>query len=210
MKSPLVFLLLLLCVVIDSFSLAHAGDESGCQDSSSLIVKLMSIRDQNIKVNRDGIIKILRSAIGIPDDPQAVDWNERKFAKLTCLLLAAHIVSGQVDEGFDMSNKPTFTVDPPEETGLASGVSPEAIDDPLLRKDYENRIKKNSANAILFKEQVEIRKKRDIILHYTAEYINHYFNKGENEKIFSVIETCAPSMREMLLPYLETAQPLTK
>lgn len=173
---------------------------------SVLTTKLSDIKKQNAKIGLNDINGIIKDVIGLPDNPTATDWDKQKFEKLTYLILVCQIVSGQVDKTFNMSKLPTLHVPPPDGFGLAPGVDPEVIQDPVLRKDYENRIKANEAYASLLKEQVEIQRNQAKMLNYTERYIAHYFTKEEQKEVLNILKDRVPLLREKLLLHLATHQ----
>lgn len=67
-------------------------------------------------------------------------------------------IRASLDKDFDAIDKPFRNLAPPHETGLPSGVAPEAIKDPILRKAYEKALAHNAKKAEYYNKQSQLRK----------------------------------------------------
>jgi len=90
----------------------------------------------------------------------AVRKNLRK-EQTRLLLRALQRVEKAIDRNWDKEDTGVMNVSPPSETGLPSGISPDAIKDPKLRAEYEAAIQANREKIARYNQQVQVRSLKD-------------------------------------------------
>jgi hypothetical protein len=90
----------------------------------------------------------------VPEDP----WARQRLAGARRWLQAWSRLQREIDEGFDFEDMPALSVEPPAGSGVEAGTSPEAVEDPELRKRYEEAIEDNQRKAAEYSRQMELRR----------------------------------------------------
>jgi len=82
-----------------------------------------------------------------PRAPKEQEWADQRKKDVEVRFHAWKRLIDAIDPNWDPNDKAVRNVAPPIETGLPSGVVPEAIKDPKLRAEYEAAIDKNRQKA---------------------------------------------------------------
>jgi len=116
-----------------------------------------------------------------PNSPKGEDFAQLRKKDVEIRLHAWKRLIDAIDPNWDPNDKPVRNVAPPTETGLPSGVTPEAIKDSKLRAEYKQAIDKNRKKAEKYLKQSKMRDwlksypksaERDIILAYSEPPFN--------------------------------------
>ena len=83
-------------------------------------------------------------------------WLRERREKAALWLHALRRLEKQTDRNFDIKNRPSMRVYPPDETRLPPGSPPSAIKDPFLRAKYEAAIASNKSKSQRFKEHLPL------------------------------------------------------
>ena len=111
-----------------------------------------------------------------PNSPKGEDFAQRRKKDVQIRLHAWKRLIDAIDPNWDPNDKPVRNVVPPTETGLPSGVTPEAIKDSKLRAEYIQAIDKNRKKAEKYLKQSKLLDwlkrypksvERDIVLAYS-------------------------------------------
>lgn len=82
------------------------------------------------------------------------------------------------DEKFDPKDLPVLNVTPPEGARVRfSGMSPESIEDPKLRAEYEKAIEANAKKIVYYNKQYRLRQDEDFILKNAVKYISKFYSR---------------------------------
>ncbi len=79
----------------------------------------------------------------------------------------------ELDPDFNPEDVPEINIAPPAETGLPAGVDPSEIEDPELRRIYENDLRKNNEKTQYYNEQWKLRSLHE---QYRPNLV-HFFSK---------------------------------
>ena len=97
-----------------------------------------------------------------------------------------------IDEEFDFSDLPERNVEPPPmpDYQLPPGITPDAIEDPVLRKEYERTIEKNAIKTRNYNKQVTLRRDNENFLNALKRNIVHIFSlpPSETEKLRPLLD----------------------
>ena len=91
-----------------------------------------------------------------PNSPKGEDFAQRRKKDVQIRLHAWKRLIDAIDPNWDPNDKPVRNVVPPTETGLPSGVTPEAIKDSKLRAEYIQAIDKNRKKAEKYLKQSKL------------------------------------------------------
>lgn len=86
------------------------------------------------------------------------------------------------DPLWDPNLRPFRNLSPPPETGLPSGIAPEAIEDPYLRAQYETELHANRELGRRNEEQREIEKLRKAVLYRIAQFVEFAYCPTEEDR----------------------------
>lgn len=86
------------------------------------------------------------------------EWIQQRRLKLELWLRAIDKVDRMIDVHFNPKDVPAGSIAPPMGTRADAGVSPEAIKDPKLRKQYEEALKANAEKADRYRLQYGLRR----------------------------------------------------
>jgi hypothetical protein len=84
-------------------------------------------------------------------------WTAERITKARLWLHAWRRLERGINRSFDFNDRSTLNVMPPRETGLPSGVAPEAIRDAALRGKYEAALAANSKKIQEYSRQFRLR-----------------------------------------------------
>ena len=90
-------------------------------------------------------------------DYEGVGAEQRAEAAKVILHVYARLESN-TDPTFDFSKRGSINIPPPLETGLPSGVSPDAIKDPKLRRQYKEALRENTERLKAYTMQSLLRR----------------------------------------------------
>lgn len=115
--------------------------------------------DPNVSLSQKiaGLRQARSQIFVLPVSPEAhLDGvsREQKLKLFLCLIRATYDL---MDPGFDSENRFVLNVAPPAETQMPPGVAPEAIRDPVLRRQYEEAISSNRRQAEAYNDQMALR-----------------------------------------------------
>ena len=99
------------------------------------------------------------------------DWGKDRSDKAKLWLHALRRLEQETDINFDFSDRPYLNIPPPQETGLPSGVAPEAIKDPWLRAQYEAAIQANAEKARKYNHQFMMRHLNETFTRRAERYL---------------------------------------
>ena len=107
----------------------------------------------------------------------ASEWAKERRAKAKLWLHALRRIEQQTDVNFDFNDRAYLNVSPPEETGLPTGVGPEAVKDPRLRAQFEAAIKANAEKIRKNNQQFEMRHLNQFFVPKAEEYLIRVYAK---------------------------------
>jgi hypothetical protein len=83
-----------------------------------------------------------------------------------------------------------INVSPPPETGLPSGVGPEAVKDPVLRKKFEQAIEENRRRAGAYSQKRALEDLDSSVIHRTKRYLIDAFSRSplRTEELVELLE----------------------
>ncbi|WP_152099898.1 hypothetical protein [Lacipirellula parvula] len=121
-------------------------------------------------------------------DPAA--WSQQRTQKLRLWLRLIDAVNQSIDPEWDPKDSPELNVMPPPDSQSFSGVDPSAIEDPKLRKQYEEAILANSEKAERHILQRELQKSGEVLRSKISKYASANFTDiaGEREGIKRSVE----------------------
>jgi hypothetical protein len=85
------------------------------------------------------------------------EWVTERSGKAKLWLHAWQRLEAERDKNFNFNDRPFLNVTPPRETGLPSGVGPEAIKDAKLRARYQAELTANAKKAEVYSRQYMLR-----------------------------------------------------
>lgn len=85
------------------------------------------------------------------------EWAKERSLKSRLWLHAWQRLESERDKNFNFDDRPFINVTPPRETGLPSGVAPEAIKDAKLRARYQAELTANAEKAEVYNRQYALR-----------------------------------------------------
>lgn len=122
------------------------------------------------------ILNYLRYSLS-KDELNSLQIRERR-ERVKLWLHALHRLKTEKDENFDPNNLPQLNVAPPEGVRVAvSGMSPESIEDPKLRAEYEAAIEANRKKTIYYSHQHRLRQNEDSIIKNAVKYISKVYSQ---------------------------------
>ena len=125
---------------------------------------------------------------GLVIDTKSSNWGNRKFEYLWLILSATDSCAKAVDWKFDFSVVPVANVSPPRVTGLPGGISPDAIKDEKIRKEYEAAIESNRKYAELYSDQWQRKAYFESMLNRVNIYLRTYLTPNERLVTLQLIE----------------------
>lgn len=171
----------------------HAGNIDPIGQEYSKIIQQLQDWQNSKKVEE--LEKIRRSILNFGarnDINNEAGLVKIRNAKLTLLLLFFDNIDGHLDPNFDPQDVPQRNIAPPVSNGIVydSGISPDVIKDPKVKRQYEEAIKKNSLKAENYRFQSGLRRLRTNWLNDIVIYINeNYSNTVEDAKeVNSIID----------------------
>jgi hypothetical protein len=99
------------------------------------------------------------------------EWAKLRKKQVELYLHAMTRISKSIDPKWDPADLGALNVAPPPETGLPSGVAPEAIKDERLRKEYEQALRANTEKHKRNREQIVARDLRETWSPKAMKYI---------------------------------------
>ena len=98
--------------------------------------------------NPDEVLLIVEECQAIPDLPLKANWSQLKAQKINVMVGALALAAKNLPDldsngNFDLGPRPFANVAPPPESGMPSGVYPDAIQDSQLRARYQSDINRN-------------------------------------------------------------------
>ncbi len=97
-------------------------------------------------------------AIEEPAETSSAEHDLYRKTKLLLILEVFNAIDSKTIPDFNFDDMPDFTVAPPPETGLPSGVSLDSVKDPSLKAKFAEDIKKNQQKKDIYNFQAKIRK----------------------------------------------------
>jgi len=92
-----------------------------------------------------------------PDSPKGEDFAQRRKKDIEVRLHAWNRLTGAIDPSWDPNDVPFINVPLPPGVEGISGMSPDAIEDPQRRAEYEAAIERNKRKAERYNEQYRLR-----------------------------------------------------
>jgi|LNAP01.1.fsa_nt_gb hypothetical protein len=132
--------------------------------------------------------ELLDGIRGLVIDTKSSNWRVRKFEYLSMILSATDSCAQAIDWKFDFSVVPVANVSPPRATGLPGGISPDAINDEKLRKEYEAAIESNRKYAKLYSDQWKRKAYFESMLNRVDIYLRTYLTPNERLVTLQLIE----------------------
>lgn len=105
-------------------------------------------------------------------------WAKERNIKAKLWLHAWFRLEKEIDRKFNFNDKPFLNITPPVETGLPSGVAPEAIKDARLRALYEAEITANAKKARIYNRQYILRQIEKEFPQKAENYIVSAYSKS--------------------------------
>lgn len=99
------------------------------------------------------IVDFLKNDVRFSKNLNSQDCSKYRTIAAKLVFNAWNRLRRSLDKNFDMNKKPFLNVSPPIETGMPSGVTPEAIKDPVLREKYEKEIADNLIKIKYYNQQ---------------------------------------------------------
>ena len=134
------------------------------------------------------ISNAFKNSIFIAEQPRSKTWDVDKKTKLKSLLFVLNIIDLKRDAKFDPNDMPLLNVAPPDGSGLDSGMDPDQIKDPILKKEYLDAIEKNHVKAENYNFQSGLISKREEVIQYVVSYVKRSFSSGEMADVKDLIE----------------------
>jgi hypothetical protein len=100
-------------------------------------------------------------------------WQEKSRDRARRWLNALHRLDEAIGPDFDPDDVPVLGVAPPR--GLPSGVAPDGIDDPIVRRRYEAELEENQQKARRFAQRYRARQLRDEYEPRAVRYLANVF-----------------------------------
>lgn len=111
--------------------------------------------------------------LAMKKDPE---WRNWRRAKLELWLKAIDLIDRTKDPAFNPEDVPQLNVAPPPGSTISAGASPGAIQDPRLRHEYEQAIKRNAEKAERYNLQDGLRKLDSLWTESIRVYIVGQYN----------------------------------
>lgn len=103
-------------------------------------------------------------------------WTEKRRARTEQWLRAVQRLDNETQKDFNFADLPQVNIAPPV-TNLPSGIAPEAIEDPVMRKVYEAAIERNRLKAETFARQWDLRDLRNRYWPIGVRYIARAYSR---------------------------------
>ena len=103
-------------------------------------------------------------------------WAGKRRARTEQWLRALQQLDNEMQKDFNFADLPQVNIAPPA-ANLPSGVAPEAIQDPVMRKEYEAAIERNRQKADAFARQWELRELRSRYWPIGSRYIARAYSR---------------------------------
>jgi len=117
------------------------------------------------------------------DTRQKLTQKQIRSLKLNLQLILLNTISNNFNSAFSPEDVPELNIQPPRGCEFAiSGMSPDAIKDSKLRKEYEDAIRKNAEKAANYNFQTWLRKTKPNLLRELVEYINQNYSTHIQDK----------------------------
>jgi len=182
MTSP--FVLILALSVCSNLHLAASLQNFGGANSMSTNIE-RAVTDVS-SFEKKGSIEDLRQAVNILE---GVDINgktslesriELRRLTLAAWLRLLNAIDGKMDPKFNPSDVPALSLVPPGPAGLQypSGTKPEDIQDPVLRKQYEEMIEKNRKKSEAYALQTNLRRLNDRATPDATHFLQQFYTTG--------------------------------
>lgn len=114
------------------------------------------------------------------EDPEARKdlerWAGKRSARMEQSLKASQRLDNEMQKDFNFADLPQVNI-APLATNLPSGVAPEAIQDPVMRKEYEAAIERDCKKADAFARQWELRDLRNRYWPIGVQYIARAYSR---------------------------------
>lgn len=104
-------------------------------------------------------------------------WATERSAKAKLWLHAWRRLDHEINRSFDFNDRPYLNLTPSEETGLPSGVSPEAIRDAQLRAKYQTALAANDKKTREYSRQFELRYLDETFPKRAGEYLARVYSE---------------------------------
>jgi hypothetical protein len=105
------------------------------------------------------------------------EWAKERSLKARLWLHAWQRLEAERDKNFNFDDRPVMNVVPPRETGLPSGVAPEAIKDAKLRARYQAELTANAKKAEAYNRQYMLREMSKTFPRKAESYIVGAYSK---------------------------------
>ena len=126
-------------------SLSESNDSNDYERLKALAGRIGEVQIQLWKVNKD-----------------AFKSQREQVMRLWLRVLA--VVSHRMDPRFDPTDAPPINIQPPPTLYPVSGMAPEGIKDPKMRREYTQALQKNREKAQHHTLQTELRELRDLLI----------------------------------------------
>jgi hypothetical protein len=133
-------------------------------------------------------------------------WAQERSEKAKFWLHAWQRFENEFDSTYDEKDRrnwPLLRVTPPVETGLPSGVAPEAIADPKLRAEYKQAIRENDAKAQRVAQQNPLHMRKNSFLQSAEKALVGMYSQppSDIEGLKNLLETYIKDQkaRELIL-----------
>ena len=126
---------------------------------------------------------------GMRYSPKGQEFAKNRQKDCQIRLHAWQRLLDAIDPAWDPNDLPQLNVVPPEQTGLPSGVSPQAIENPVLRAEYEVAIEANRQKIEKYNEQYRLRGWLKRYPKQTEEYIIRAYSTApyNNEELIQYL-----------------------
>ena len=123
------------------------------------------------------LVGYMMTDISGADAPKGRDWAQIRRVDLRARLHAWKRLRNAIIPAWDPNDRPLRNVSPPSTTGLPAGVSPNAVREPELRKEYEAAIEANRQKAETYRRQYRLRNLQKVFEPLAEEYIIRAYSK---------------------------------
>lgn len=145
----------LMLKTLDAIQNSNQADEIRFFDSQRIAAGILK-NFENLPL--ETAVRFLPYLKDEPTDITRKGWELQRRVNVELWLGAWRRLALETDKDFDPTDVPQMNVAPPKETGLPSGVSPEAIQDRDLRQKYEQTIVQNRQKADRYNHQYRLRR----------------------------------------------------
>ena len=120
----------------------------------------------------DTELRLLEHAVAPvpPAGAESTEWPSTRRDAATRWLEALARVEAEIDESFDPEDVPVLNL-VPAETALPAGTAPEVVQDPRLRREYEQAIAENGVRITRYGQQTSLRRLLDRYRPVAEQYV---------------------------------------